>query len=68
MTGEARDHRRSDQRHGRAQAYIDDHEDERLDPERFNVLKADRGLTQHLLWHNTDLPGGRQGDPVGLLK
>ena len=31
--------------------YIDYHEDELLDPERFNV-----GLMQHLLWHNTERP------------
>jgi len=31
--------------------YIDDHEDELLDPEQFNV-----GLMQHLLWHNTERP------------
>ena len=38
--------------------YIDYHEDELLDPEQFGVLKADRGLMQHLLWHNTERPHG----------
>ena len=54
----------------RKEADIDDHEDERLDPEQFNVLKADRGLMQHLLWRNTERPHGslKMKPPVQFIQ
>jgi len=45
--------------------YIDDHEDELLDPEQFNV-----GLMRHLLWHNTERPHGslKMKPPVQFIQ